>query len=219
MDRAEHAQKRMGRITGSVADVVYRGSDAAWRTLIEKLWLDDGSDFAGPSTGARAHGQRMEDVAVGMFWERHPELELDDPKFCDYHAPAHPWAPYLGVSPDRTIVEADRLRDVMIVRPVAGVEAKNPVVRAVYDSYARQCAAGCVPREHECQMRFGMWCLDVPGWWFVAQHGGDYTELWVPRCYRWENQWDARLYAFMAQYLENATPLRDKIGANLLDDI
>lgn len=213
MSRETHGKARAGLITASVARTVMSGSDKAWETLAASLWADDGAEFAAPSYGARRHGLVQEKVAIGKFWELHPELDIEPVDFLKFkrkgYKADHPYRLVLGISPDMVLIRIlGRL-----TRRVAGGEIKSPVEEGTYRAYVADIARGNIPVDHIDQVRFSIFVAGLP-WYFITHHGENYKELYVEpddRQREWERRFLPRLDAFIKFYLEGQKPERDKL--------
>lgn len=222
MDRTDHGSKRSGLITASVARTIMSGNAQAWDSLVTKLW-DDGTEFAAPSTGARAFGHEQEQYARAKFWERYPHLDIDNPEFVSFqrrgYAKDHPYRMLLACSPDMGVIDS------MSRKRTAGGEIKSPTTEGTYQAYAADLARGRLPREHEDQVRFSIF---VTGWdWvFIAHFGELYKDLWVSgrgqseyAQREWQDKFTPRLDAFIKLYLEGKQPKRDKLNVKGLQGL
>jgi hypothetical protein len=116
--------------------------------------LEDSPNMPAPL----AWGQISEPTAAALFWERHPEYDMTDPKFVAYTGDGPQlWREYLGVSPDRVLLSDGK--------PVSGVEIKCPYDGEVHVSTVR---AGQVPDTCIWQIYHEMLVLDVDHWWFLS---------------------------------------------------
>lgn len=227
MDRHEHAARRSGRVTASIAREVIRrtGTPEAnrktWERIARTLWLADGSEFTVETTGARAHGHRVEPITIAHLWERHPEMEVEAAPFIEgekidlSHVPELvPYAHFLGCSPDGLGLQDGRI--------IAGIEAKSPVVEDVFTGYASWCSRGEVPPEHKDQVFFSMLLLKRD-WFFVAQHAGKYCEAFAayssPSFRMWRAMAVPQLVAFLKFYAEGEVTEKTKLSKSIIDAI
>lgn len=212
-----HGRERAGRVTASVASVIMSGGEAAWDTLLARMWADDGSDFASPSTGARAHGHEYEAVGRALFWERHHSMTINESDFVKFRRSGfplnHQYRRMLGCSPDGIAVLGTGPN-----RKTYGVEIKSPVDVGVYTVYAAFCARHQLPPEHTDQVFFSLWVTGWHGWYFVTHHTGQYAEHFVsagdPAFKAWTKRFRPRVAAFLKLYETGQKPERDKLDAS-----
>lgn len=165
-----HGDRRAGRLTGSVAKIVVRGTARAKNTLMRSL--DNPRKFHSSKNTANmpaplAWGHGEEDWLRSSFWEAHPEYEFmtgDDATFVDERSSL--WSPpavipvnqlgKIGTSPDGVLLDKRGL-------PAALVELKNP-----YNPEAlRQSVKGAWVRRWLDQLDWGMMVTGLPITWLV----------------------------------------------------
>lgn len=223
MDRADHGKLRAGLVTASVARTIMSGSQSSWATLAKTLWADDGSGFAAPTTGARAFGHEFETVGRSLFWERHPEYEIDDPKFVPYadreHGTPDRYHNVVGCSPDFGVMEA---RHSIFVR-VGGGEVKSPTSEDQFNVYAGYTSRNRIPPDHLDQVLFSLWVTGWSRWFFVTHFNGRYAETSISTLDElyglWLDRFLPKLDAFLKLYLDGVKSPRDKLGAKSLADL
>lgn len=163
--REDHAKARVGMLTGSRIQRIMTGGPRVWNSVAKEMrnpprfWsLEDAPNMPPPL----AWGQTHEPQAAAMFWDRHPEYEVRDPKFLRYHDKTPElFARHLGYSPDRVLVRKGRL--------VGLLETKCP-----YDGeiHVATIQAGILPE----------WCRwQVYGGLLVSGFGEAWFVCWDPR--------------------------------------
>lgn len=159
MNRDEHGQARVGRITGSrVRDILYGGANVLERLrrdIQENKFYD-----VGPNTPLPLKwGKSYERQAQALFWEKHPELEVEDRAFVPYWDQSHAlFGKGLGVSPDKIIVDdAGNI--------IGGLETKSPYVAGIHQGYIK---AGVCPKEYIPQVQLSIFNCNTPDWWFAS---------------------------------------------------
>lgn len=220
MSKMEHGAQRAGLITASIARTIMSGSPSSWDSLIERLWADDGSQFAQASQGARAFGHENEDVGRGLFWERNPHLEVDEPGFQPFSRPGfgkgHPYRSMLGYSPDSGVIETKT------GERIGGLEIKSPTTEGTWRAYAAHCSRLEVPPEHKDQVYFSLWAGNWRRWYFVAHFKPEdgehlYCQTVVGQDAMKQSGWVQRfrpkLDAFIDLYRKGVQAERDKLNA------
>lgn len=223
MSKAEHGKDRSGLITASIARTIMTGGPDAWESLSKALWADDGSEFAQSSFGARAHGHEWEPVGRSMFWDRHPQLEIDESEFVRFSrkgfAKTHEYRRMLGFSPDGVV------RNAKDGELLGGIEIKSPTSPDTWREYVECCSRLHLPPAHEDQVYFSLWASGWRRWYFVSHfESEDGPE--APRQYvetvvgqddlensGWVNRFRPKLDAFLRFYLDGEKPERDKLAA------
>ena len=215
MNSIEHGKERAGRITASVASIIMSGSPAAWATLRDKLWADDGSEFAAASTGARAHGHEWEETGVALWWSDHPGREVNKVGLVRMKRGPLMYRRLLGASPDREIIDVTGI-------PVrwGGMEVKSPTTREKHEEYAERLSRKALPAEHRDQVMFSLFVTQWPRWVFLSHFGGGYSALTVDRSEVKSSGWLAlfqpRLDAFIEFYLKDREP---KVNRHRTSDV
>lgn len=170
-----HADRRSGKLTGSVMKVVMDGSAYAKNSLVRSLNNPRKFFFSGNTLNMPAPlawGHEEEDWLRSMFWEHHPEYEFmtgDDAQFIDPASslwnPAEAFSPSdacrIGTSPDGVLLRMDQ--------PAGLIEIKSP-----YNIVALKKAinGGWVKRWLH-QIDWGMLLSGLPETWLVI---GNRTE-------------------------------------------
>lgn len=204
MNRDEHGKARVGRITGSRIKDILNG-DAATLERMRRVIQEDKFYDVGPNTPAPlAWGKEHEKKVQAMFDMRHPELELGDPekyKFLPYWDLEHPlFAPHLGVSPDRVLVDSALPLPLVI----GGLETKAPYVAEKHQAYRH---AGVCPPEYVPQCQFSMFVTNTPWWWFASGDPREtsdeyrYFEVRVERDLVYHEHIRARCTYFLERFL------------------
>jgi hypothetical protein len=162
VNRDEHGQMRRGHLSGSHAAALMSGSYRTWNTLLKEL-RDPKPFYDGTSPATPAPlrwGKETEPRACAVWWERHPNLELDNPVCVAYHDQGDPlWARHVVVSPDRLIYDPPAKRH------IAGLEVKCPHTPTKLDGWRR---AGHLPREYVPQCAFGRLVTGLSRWLFLG---------------------------------------------------
>lgn len=161
MNRSEHESMRRGKLSGSKAAALMSGSFKQWNRLLKDLRSPQ--PFYGLSANTPAplaHGLRNEPKALGIWWERHPALDLLNPGCVPYHDSNDPlWWRNAVVSPDRLVF------DPAVNRIIAGIECKAPYNET---QFPRWLDLGRCPDEHYAQCAFGQLITGLPSWRFIA---------------------------------------------------
>lgn len=200
LTREAHGKAREGRLTGSLVQRLMVGGPKVWNSIAHEMrhpkpffGLDDAPGMPEPLRW----GQEHEPQAAAQFWDRHPEYEMEDPRFLTYEVGDSPlFAQYLAYSPDRMLTRGGAR--------FAGLETKCPFDGEVHVATVK---AGIVPVWALWQCYHGMLVAGLSHWWFAC---------WDPRCT--EPAWryfekliivDARvmstLRARLTQFLEGYT--------------
>lgn len=161
--RDQQAALRAGRISGSVAQRIMTSSRSTWNRIAEELRnprpfysVEDTPNMPAPL----AWGQIHEKQAAGMFWDRHPEYDIWDPKFIYWHDPSDlVRVRHFGYSPDRLLSRAG------FDTPCAGLETKCPYDEQVHIEIIRHRQ---VPEWAKWQVYHGLNVSGFDHWWFVS---------------------------------------------------
>lgn len=145
LDRQTHGDIRAGKLTSTMARDLMSRDPKKWKRLSDAMLHPRPFYEAGPNAPAPLRwGAKHEAQAWAEFWEQNPDVEMSDPKVCQYHDPGElgqlGW--YLCASVDR-IIEFKNPRAVLVG------ESKAPYNGDVHLKYA---ASHCVPPEHEDQL-------------------------------------------------------------------
>lgn len=171
--RDQHAALRTGRITGSIAQRIMTSSRSAWNTIARDLnnprpfySIENTPNMPEPL----AWGQTHERQAASEFWFRHPEYDVQDPKFLHWHDPGSTFhVRHFGFSPDRMLSRAG------FDTPRAGLEIKCPFDGAEHVATIK---AGYLPHKYKWQVNHGLWVSNLPEWWFVSYDPRVQAEEW-----------------------------------------
>lgn len=161
LTRAEHASARGGRLTGSLVQRLMTGGPKVWNSIAREMRdpppfysLDDAPNMPEPLRW----GQEHEPQAAAMFWDRHPEYDMVDPKFLPYEGDdSSLFRQYLGYSPDRMLHRGGVC--------VAGLETKCPWQGEVHVETVR---AAVLPDWARWQVYHGLLVTGLTQWWFVS---------------------------------------------------
>lgn len=167
MDRSEHGKAREGRLTSSLAVRLMAGYPnparplKSWNTLLRDIRNPRPFFDLGPNTPAPlAWGTTHEPRAAAVFWDRHPEFDVHDPRFVRYHDPDHPLLyPYAGDSPDRMISLAGS------AEWIAPLELKCPYQQEIHWGYLK---ARKIPAEYKAQCYWHMMVTGLPQVYFAS---------------------------------------------------
>jgi hypothetical protein len=161
VNREDHGKARAGKLTGSLVQRLMTGGYRAWNSIAREMREPRpfyGVEDSPNMPAALAWGQNNEDTAIALFWERHPEYDVENPRFVAYTGDgAQLWRDYLAVSPDRVLAVDGK--------PVSGVEIKCPFNGEIHVKTVR---AGVVPDTCIWQVYHEMLVLEVDHWWFTS---------------------------------------------------
>jgi len=154
LTRDEHGEMRAGRITSSVASLLFTGTRKSWERLARHL--DDPPPFYQATSGPMADGVINEPKLAYRFLTRHPEITLmENPVLVEHHDPDHPYRDLIASSPDRVV---DGLP----------LECKFASTRVRYDKLAKTVNNNWIPPEHVPQCMWHAWIMGVDRCWFAV---------------------------------------------------
>lgn len=137
------------------------GSYRVWNRLLRDMRNPRPFYGVGPNTPAPLRwGQENEAQACAVWWDRHPELDLDNPVILNYHDESNGiWHRNTAVSPDRMIV------DPISKKWVSGFELKCPYLQEKHFAWIQ---GGVCPGEHYPQCAWGMLMTGLREWVFCS---------------------------------------------------
>jgi len=200
MTPEEHAQVRASRITGTRVKKVMTGNSTTLNNLADTMRKAEPKLLGQGGTAALDWGVDHEDQAAYRFWEKHPEYQIADPKWCYWHDPQDRiHHDHCGYSTDRLLTYKHNGTALSVP-----LEIKCPFNPDIHQAYIK---AGCVPEEYKYQVAWGMAVTNSDCAWFVSFDPREKSDEygWFELCVKRDHAFEAQIIERVNRFLESYT--------------